>query len=614
MLALPYGDNESNIIYLPFTMCEAMRKVLEPAGRPFEEYIQKRLNSQDLIDDQIENNEDDGEIIEEDTEEYEWEKEYKNNMKNNDAIFSGKDNYYAILGIEDLFMNATVDDIRRAYKKVALIYHPDKNKANLSLDNENEENKIDLSDPKSLENIEMNKLSEEEKKRIEINRKWLKIKEAYETLLDEEKKQKYDSTFEFDDTIPDEDKNFNTKTFFSSFGPCFMKNSIWSKRKPIPKLGDMNTPLEKVKQFYRFWLNFQTWRDFSVDGEYNLDEASCRYEKRAMLKENRKMKSSKVKDEKARLIKLVNMAYKNDPRIREEEDKIKAEKEKQRQERIQQKLKEKEEEEERLRLLKKQYEDNAKRQQENIVKEKQNVIEAIISLAAEIGITLSSDDVFQIHLNGKTEPIKAILNEVMAKEETKEKVTMYKMLTKSAFSLKFADDFEKTNAPSLWKKDEIIALQKATKKYPAGTQERWGKISELVKSKSNNQIIQMTHYLTTNPSIKIDSDIDLNQIINAKKPEKVLEKPQKEKEAPSNKIVINPTVATTAATGTTQAKPEEENWSDEQQKSLEFALKKFPASLPANERWSCISNEVQGKTKKQCVDRYKYLSSMIRKK
>ena len=62
------------------------------------------------------------------------------------------------------------------------------------------------------------------------------------------------------------------------------------KKKPVPKIGDINTPLEKVRKFYKFWANFQSWRDFSVEGEYDLEEATSRFEKRQMLKENRKKK------------------------------------------------------------------------------------------------------------------------------------------------------------------------------------------------------------------------------------------------------------------------------------------------------------------------------------
>jgi len=55
-------------------------------------------------------------------------------------------------------------------------------------------------------------------------------------------------------------------------------------------------------------------------------------------------------------------------------------------------------------------------------------------------------------------------------------------------------------------------------------------------------------------------------------------------------------------------------WSTEQQKALENALKKYPNSIPTNERWTKISQEVTGKTKKQCVDRYKYIVSLIKNK
>jgi DnaJ family protein C protein 2 len=62
------------------------------------------------------------------------------------------------------------------------------------------------------------------------------------------------------------------------------------------------------------------------------------------------------------------------------------------------------------------------------------------------------------------------------------------------------------------------------------------------------------------------------------------------------------------------SKEGEDAWTDDQQKALETALKKYPSSMPANERWAEISKDVQGKTKKQCVDRYKYLSQLIKNK
>ncbi len=115
----------------------------------------------------------------------------------------------------------------------------------------------------------------------------------------------------------------------------------------------------------------------------------------------------------------------------------------------------------------------------------------------------------------------------------------------------------------------------------------------------------MIHFLTTNPSIKFENEFDLNQYLTKSKKESETKQEKETKE--------NPTASTNKPSTTTQTNPEED-WSDEQQKSLEAALRKYPSSIPVNERWTNISKEVQGKTKKQCVDRYKYLSSMINKK
>ena len=56
----------------------------------------------------------------------------------------------------------------------------------------------------------------------------------------------------------------------------------------MPKLGDIQSPIQKVKLFYKFLHIFQSWRYFSVEGEYDLEEATTRFEKRQMLKENKK--------------------------------------------------------------------------------------------------------------------------------------------------------------------------------------------------------------------------------------------------------------------------------------------------------------------------------------
>lgn len=42
-----------------------------------------------------------------------------------------------------------------------------------------------------------------------------------------------------------------------------------------------------------------------------------------------------------------------------------------------------------------------------------------------------------------------------------------------------------------------------------------------------------------------------------------------------------------------------------QQNKLQLALKKYPNSLPVQERWAKIAEDVPGKSMKECVQRFK---------
>ena len=56
----------------------------------------------------------------------------------------------------------------------------------------------------------------------------------------------------------------------------------------------------------------------------------------------------------------------------------------------------------------------------------------------------------------------------------------------------------------------------------------------------------------------------------------------------------------------------EDPWSQAQQKAFETAIKQFPKG--ATERWERIANKVPGKTKEQCIQRFKILAEMVKKK
>jgi DnaJ family protein C protein 2 len=76
------------------------------------------------------------------------------------------------------------------------------------------------------------------------------------------------------------------------------------------------------------------------------------------------------------------------------------------------------------------------------------------------------------------------------------------------------------------------------------------------------------------------------------KVEKVVEKPVENKDAPKE--------------------GEEVAWTQDQQQALEKALREFPSSLDPKERWTKIAEKVPGKTKKQCLDRFKELRDAVK--
>mmetsp|Transcript_10203 Transcript_10203/g.7641 ORF Transcript_10203/g.7641 Transcript_10203/m.7641 type:complete len:123 (+) Transcript_10203:184-552(+) len=118
---------------------------------------------------------------------------------------------YATLGLKDRTYNADEGEIKSSYKKLALMYHPDK----------------------------MGDSITESDKQV-----WLKIQAAYETLVDPVKRRKYDSTLPFNDDVPSESDDVNDENFYEVFRPVFTRNARFSKKMPVPDLGNNDTPIE----------------------------------------------------------------------------------------------------------------------------------------------------------------------------------------------------------------------------------------------------------------------------------------------------------------------------------------------------------------------------------
>ena len=216
----------------------------------------------------------------------------------------------------------------------------------------------------------------------------------------------------------------------------------------------------------------------------------------------------------------------------------------------------------------------------------------------DLNIKLDDEDKFQLNLNSNLDNLKSLINKIKNIENQKEKKNEFINLSKNYFAMKIKSEIQENNNNNnnnIWTKEEMFLLQKGVKKFPAGTKNRWEKIKEIVKTKSTDEIINMTHYLLLNPSIKIESDINLKDLIQKKESNNNNNNNNNTEEKKENKN-----------------KNSNNNWTAEEQKKLEECLKKYPNSLPAKERWTKISKEV-GKTMKQCIDRYKYIAEVIKK-
>jgi len=203
---------------------------------------------------------------------------------------------YQLMGVSE---GASQDDIKKAYRGLALSCHPDKLAA----------------------------LDEKEAK--EIQERFIQIQEAYELLSDPEKRMLYDSSLEFDGSLP-KFKPSAGQDFYEVFDEVFKRNARWSTKKPVPEIGGPETPMAQVTKFYDFWYGFQTWRDpvamAQAQGEEldDLDQAECREEKRWMMRENARIAKKYAKAEKERITALTAMAEKYDPRILADKESKKA--------------------------------------------------------------------------------------------------------------------------------------------------------------------------------------------------------------------------------------------------------------------------------------------------
>ena len=122
---------------------------------------------------------------------------------------------------------------------------------------------------------------------------------------------------------------------------------------------------------------------------------------------------------------------------------------------------------------------------------------------------------------------------------------------------------------------------------PAGGANRWDQIASYINNVCRQQI----------PRTKEECIAVYNQNKTAKAPT-------------HNSVCVAAPKVSIASESTT----DEDIWTEEQDKLLQDGLANNPATMDKNERWTNIAKCVPGKTKKQCVNRFKAIRDAIKNK
>ncbi|KAJ8146240.1 hypothetical protein OY671_000703 [Metschnikowia pulcherrima] len=269
-----------------------VRRPVEPVGRFFLAHATRTLRGHTWSEFEKLEAERNVKIVEEDEDADLGDEEQSAELLAHDPREWKDADLYAVLGLSHLRWRATEDQIRRAHRKQVLKHHPDKKSA-----------------AGGLEQDDFFKI----------------IQKAFEIMLDPSKRQQFDSVDENATVQPPSAKS--TYDFFEAWGPVFETNAHFSKKQPVPLLGDASASKEEVDAFYKFWGSFDSWKTFEFKDEDVPDDTANRDHKRYIERKNiSNRKKLKQEDNKA-IIELVSRAQAEDPRIKAFKEAAKKEKE-----------------------------------------------------------------------------------------------------------------------------------------------------------------------------------------------------------------------------------------------------------------------------------------------
>ncbi|XP_069693165.1 dnaJ homolog subfamily C member 2 [Periplaneta americana] len=533
-----------------------------------------------------------------------------NYLRNLDPKQWKDQDHYAVLGLSKLRHLATEEDIRKAYRSKVLHHHPDKCRV--------EEGNIQSDDSFTC------------------------ITKAWEILGNGRNRRSYDSVDPyFDNSIPPASEH-SRNNFYEVFGRVFETNSRWSEKQPVPQLGDESSTRERVEQFYSFWYNFESWREFSYLDEEEKDQGQGRDERKWIEKNNKIARAKRKKEEMSRIRNLVDNAYSLDPRIlkfkQEEKDRKLALKQarkdaararQEEEERKQQALVEEE------RKKKEEAEAKLKAEQEAMKAEREAQKRALKNKRSEIRRLARENEFYSTDSSEMVDHMASLekIFECLRLEELENLATGLKEEGRTAFlrAVQDAEDHIERERKQLlesstsravagpsgrskgcsapWTNEELQLLIKAVKIFPAGTNQRWEVVANFINHHIQGQSTQRTskEVLAKAKDLHTSDYFQLKVAANQKAYD-AFEKDQKA----NVQVPSAPSSSQSCESCGVRRGENQTPWTASEQQLLEQALKTYPASTP--ERWDRIAECVPTRSKRDCMMRFKELAEMIRAK
>ncbi|KAI5794376.1 DnaJ domain-containing protein [Peziza echinospora] len=277
--SLPSDWSEDATFVTHGSLSAPVHRSIEPVGPHFLAHARRKRHSRSFSEDEriqaqynVKKVEDDdsGEISEDEDP----------RMLTSDPKDWKNQDHYAVLGLSKYRWRATDEQIKKAHRKKVLRHHPDK-KASAGKSQDDGFFKC--------------------------------IQKATEILSDPIRRRQFDSCDDAADREPPSKKAKGN--FYKLWAPVFEAEGRFSRKQPVPKLGDDKSTREEVEEFYNFWYNFDSWRSFEYLDEDVPDDNDSRNQKRYVEKKNKNQRAQKKQEDTARLRKLVDDCLALDQRI-----------------------------------------------------------------------------------------------------------------------------------------------------------------------------------------------------------------------------------------------------------------------------------------------------------